>query len=208
MVVGRSAGGSVGSRVRKCEISEVRDFAISKSIDTRGLSPSRMPSSEVVSKGEVPDRRLSSIDWLKHSSGPLIWCKTLTRVDRSDRPSPSQCSLRSRPVLWAGLSSRSTTESQKDAEEARVRDQGFLGLSWVSLGVHSGFPSGFNSGFPSGLPSRPRVRREEFRRENARNPRGAPSDLCLGEVCTNPIPNDRVTRMPRPHPAPRGFESV
>ena len=186
------------------EISEVRDFGSLRSIDARVLSPSRMPSSEVVSKGEVPDRRLSSIDWLKHASGAPIWCKTLTRVDRSDRPSPSQCSLRSRPILWAGLSSRSTTESQKDAEEARVRDQGFLGLSWVSLGV----PLGVHSGFPSGLPSRPRVRREEFRRENARNPRGAPSDLCLGEVCPNPVPNDRVTRMPRPHPAPRGFESV
>ena len=69
-----------------------------------------MPSSEVVSKGEVPDRRLSSIDWLKHASGALIWGTHLVQdVDegRSLRPPLAfavQPEVKTHSVGWPLLS--------------------------------------------------------------------------------------------------------
>lgn len=61
----------------------------------RGSSPSRMPGTEVRSRGSLGFKR-------------SIWRTMVTRVDRSDRPSTCWCSLEARPISWVRHSPRST----------------------------------------------------------------------------------------------------
>ena len=71
-----------------------------------------------------------------------------------------------------------------------------------------GFPSGFTRGSPRAFPLDRACAAKSFVARTRETRAELLTDLCLGEVCPNPISNDRVTRMPRPHPTPRGFESV